>query len=158
MRPFHFSIIIAHAVLLPAPLSAIHAAEPKPNVVLILIDDFGYECVTADGGESYKTPVMDKLAATGVLLRAMPRAAALHADARAVDDGHEQSPQLHALRASRSVAEDVRQSAQAGRLRDVHRGKMAIEQRLRGPRAFRLRRILPLATHAPAGPLQEPRT
>ena len=67
MRPFHFSIIIAHAVLLLAPLSTIHAAERKPNVVLILIDDFGYECVTADGGESYKTPVMDKLAATGVL-------------------------------------------------------------------------------------------
>jgi len=34
--------------------------------VLILIDDFGYECVTSDGGESYQTPVMDKLAATGV--------------------------------------------------------------------------------------------
>ena len=41
-------------------------AAARPNVVLILIDDFGYECVTADGGESYKTPVMDKLAATGV--------------------------------------------------------------------------------------------
>ena len=42
------------------------AAEKKPNVVLILIDDFGYECVTANGGESYRTPVMDRLAATGV--------------------------------------------------------------------------------------------
>ncbi len=42
------------------------AASEKPNVVLILIDDFGYECVTANGGESYQTPVMDKLAATGV--------------------------------------------------------------------------------------------
>src|SRR5438128_11497696 len=52
-------------------LAALHAADsPKhstnPNVVLVLIDDFGYECVTANGGESYKTPVMDKLAATGV--------------------------------------------------------------------------------------------
>lgn len=46
---------------------ALRAAEPaKPNVVVILMDDFGYECVTANGGESYKTPVMDKLAATGV--------------------------------------------------------------------------------------------
>ena len=43
-----------------------HAASARPNVVLILIDDFGYECVTANGGESYKTPVMDQLAATGV--------------------------------------------------------------------------------------------
>ena len=45
------------------PLS--FSATP-PNVVLILIDDFGYECVAANGSESYKTPVMDKLAATGV--------------------------------------------------------------------------------------------
>lgn len=52
---------IAHAADAPKP-----AAAGKPNVVLILIDDFGYECVAANGGESYKTPVMDKLAASGV--------------------------------------------------------------------------------------------
>ena len=67
----HSKNIIVIAALLLAPLAALHAAEPaklpsKPNVVLILIDDFGYECVTANGGESYKTPVMDQLAATGV--------------------------------------------------------------------------------------------
>jgi arylsulfatase A len=45
---------------------ALAADAQRPNVVLILIDDFGYECVTCNGGESYKTPVMDKLAATGV--------------------------------------------------------------------------------------------
>lgn len=38
----------------------------KPNVILIMADDFGYECVTANGGESYQTPNLDKLAATGV--------------------------------------------------------------------------------------------
>ncbi len=53
-------------LLLLASATLAFAAAGKPNVVLILIDDFGYECVTADGGESYKTPVMDKLAATGV--------------------------------------------------------------------------------------------
>ena len=53
------------ATLLAAFTSAF-AAERRPNVVLILIDDFGYECVTANGGESYRTPVMDRLAATGV--------------------------------------------------------------------------------------------
>ncbi|MBA4065632.1 MAG: arylsulfatase [Isosphaera sp.] len=41
------------------------AADPKPNIVLIMADDFGYECVSANGGESYKTPNLDKLAATG---------------------------------------------------------------------------------------------
>ena len=53
--------------LLGALCTHIFAADAKqPNVVLILIDDFGYECVTANGGESYRTPVMDQLAATGV--------------------------------------------------------------------------------------------
>ena len=52
--------------LLLAMLLTLHAANRKPNVVLILIDDFGYECVTANGGESYKTPIMDQLAETGV--------------------------------------------------------------------------------------------
>ena len=61
------SILAIFSALLLASLAALHAAERNPNVVLVLIDDFGYECVTADGGESYQTPVMDRLAATGVL-------------------------------------------------------------------------------------------
>jgi arylsulfatase A len=42
------------------------AAAGKPNLVLILADDLGYETVGADGGTSYRTPVLDNLAATGV--------------------------------------------------------------------------------------------
>jgi arylsulfatase A len=38
----------------------------RPNIVVILADDFGYECVGADGSTSYQTPAIDKLAATGV--------------------------------------------------------------------------------------------
>ena len=41
-------------------------AADRPNVVLIMVDDFGYECVTANGGESYQTPNVDRLAASGV--------------------------------------------------------------------------------------------
>ena len=52
--------------LLLVCVGALTAAAAPPNVVLILIDDFGFECVTANGGESYQTPVMDKLATTGV--------------------------------------------------------------------------------------------
>lgn len=44
---------------LPAPAA-------RPNVILIMADDFGYECVTANGGESYRTPSLDRLAAGGV--------------------------------------------------------------------------------------------
>jgi arylsulfatase A len=47
-------------------LSLAVAAEAKPNVILIMADDFGYECVTANGGESYQTPHLDKLAAGGM--------------------------------------------------------------------------------------------
>lgn len=39
-------------------------AEKKPNVVLIMADDLGYECLGANGSE-YKTPNLDKLAADG---------------------------------------------------------------------------------------------
>ncbi len=46
--------------------STIAAADRKPNVILIMADDFGYECVTANGGQSYQTPHLDKLAATGM--------------------------------------------------------------------------------------------
>lgn len=38
----------------------------RPNIVLIMADDFGYECVTANGGQSYQTPNLDRLAAGGV--------------------------------------------------------------------------------------------
>jgi glyoxylase-like metal-dependent hydrolase (beta-lactamase superfamily II) len=39
----------------------------RPNIVLIMADDFGYECVGANGGQSYRTPHLDQLAATGTL-------------------------------------------------------------------------------------------
>ena len=38
----------------------------QPNIVLIMADDMGYECVRANGGESYHTPHLDQMAATGV--------------------------------------------------------------------------------------------
>src|SRR4051812_48490726 len=38
----------------------------KPNIVLILADDLGYETLGADGGQSYKTPNLDALAKAGM--------------------------------------------------------------------------------------------
>ena len=32
-------------------------ADDRPNIVMIMADDFGYECVGANGGTSYQTPV-----------------------------------------------------------------------------------------------------
>ncbi|MDZ4860296.1 MAG: sulfatase-like hydrolase/transferase [Candidatus Hydrogenedentes bacterium] len=42
-------------------------ATRKPNIVLILGDDIGYECYGAYGSTTYKTPNIDKLATTGAL-------------------------------------------------------------------------------------------
>ena len=36
-----------------------------PNLILIMVDDMGYECISANGSEDYKTPIVDKLAAEG---------------------------------------------------------------------------------------------
>jgi len=38
----------------------------KPNIILIMADDIGYECFGCYGGTSYETPVLDELARTGV--------------------------------------------------------------------------------------------
>jgi len=37
----------------------------QPNVVVIMADDLGYETIGANGGTSYRTPVLDGLARTG---------------------------------------------------------------------------------------------
>ena len=38
----------------------------KPNIILIMADDLGYECLGCYGSTSYKTPVLDRLAQTGM--------------------------------------------------------------------------------------------
>ena len=38
----------------------------RPNIVFIMADDLGYECIGANGGTSYQTPVIDSLARTGM--------------------------------------------------------------------------------------------
>ncbi|MEM7370996.1 MAG: sulfatase-like hydrolase/transferase [Bacteroidota bacterium] len=40
---------------------------PKPNVILIMADDMGVECLSMNGSLSYQTPVLDNLAREGVL-------------------------------------------------------------------------------------------
>ena len=39
----------------------------KPNIILILSDDLGYETLGCYGGTSYKTPILDNLANSGAL-------------------------------------------------------------------------------------------
>ena len=45
--------------------SLAQAQTEKPNIILIMADDLGYECIGANGCDDYKTPVLDKLATHG---------------------------------------------------------------------------------------------
>ncbi len=40
--------------------------KERVNIIVIMADDMGYECVGANGGESYQTPHLDTLAAEGM--------------------------------------------------------------------------------------------
>lgn len=51
---------------LPAAAAAVSAQMNRPNVLLIMADDFGYECLGCNGGTSYKTPNLDRFAKSGV--------------------------------------------------------------------------------------------
>jgi arylsulfatase A len=59
-------VLIIVLGLLVGLAPAAYGAARKPNLILILADDLGYETIGANGGTSYRTPVLDKLAATGV--------------------------------------------------------------------------------------------
>ena len=39
---------------------------PPPNIVFIMADDLGYECINSYGGTSYSTPYLSELAQTGM--------------------------------------------------------------------------------------------
>lgn len=45
--------------------TGLHAAD-RPNVVLIMADDMGYECLSCNGSLDYKTPNLDRLASNGI--------------------------------------------------------------------------------------------
>ena len=61
MKPTTLLLAVLAAVANVRPLPA----ADKPNLILIMADDLGYETIGANGGTSYRTPVLDKLATTG---------------------------------------------------------------------------------------------
>ena len=52
------------AITLELSAVCLHAQE-KPNVIVIMADDIGFECYSHKGSEFYKTPNIDQLAASG---------------------------------------------------------------------------------------------
>lgn len=60
-----FLTIFVVTILFAWPGIGFAADAKRPNVITIMVDDYGYECVGANGGGSYQTPNIDRLAATG---------------------------------------------------------------------------------------------
>jgi arylsulfatase A len=58
---YFFRIILLVALLFTVSCSK------KPNVILIMADDMGHECLSSYGGISYSTPNLDRLAREGML-------------------------------------------------------------------------------------------
>ncbi len=54
------------AALLLVPLATLHAAETKPNIVLILADDLGWSDLGCYGADLHETQHLDRLARQGV--------------------------------------------------------------------------------------------
>ena len=60
-------IIIIAGLLYSEPLNAVNTINnDKINVILIMADDLGYECLGCNGGLSYNTPNLDEMAAKGM--------------------------------------------------------------------------------------------
>ena len=51
---------------LACQVASAQAEARKPNIVLILCDDLGFECLASYGGTSYRTPNLDALAQSGI--------------------------------------------------------------------------------------------
>jgi arylsulfatase A len=59
------ALAVADAMAQPALSGSVTFSRP-PNVIVILGDDLGYECIGANGAKSYRTPNLDRLAREGV--------------------------------------------------------------------------------------------
>ena len=60
------TVLAAPRCLDAAGFSSGRNTGKKPNIILIMADDIGYECFGCYGSKSYKTPVLDELARTGM--------------------------------------------------------------------------------------------
>src|SRR5829696_5809557 len=67
MRKF-ISVLCLSGLSLTSGATAAQRNETaaRPNIILILADDQGYETIGANGGTSYKTPNIDRLALNGM--------------------------------------------------------------------------------------------
>ncbi|MGS0525275.1 sulfatase-like hydrolase/transferase [Zobellia nedashkovskayae] len=66
MKPIHFLFFFLVSFYSHSQQTKEVLDEKRPNIILIMVDDLGYEGIGSYGGTSYNTPNIDKLAATGM--------------------------------------------------------------------------------------------
>jgi len=64
MRLFPSLLLVALAAGFSTAVTG--AEQKRPNIVLIMADDLGYECLSCNGSNTYKTPRLDALARGGM--------------------------------------------------------------------------------------------
>lgn len=66
MKTYLIRLIVGCFIFCVHACTTTKAQERPPNIVFIMADDLGYECITANGGNSYNTPHIDRLATQGM--------------------------------------------------------------------------------------------
>ncbi|WP_303317218.1 sulfatase-like hydrolase/transferase [Flavivirga abyssicola] len=61
-----YFLLLAVCCLLGCESSKKQSKQKQPNIILIMADDLGFECIESYGSTSYKTPNINKLAETGI--------------------------------------------------------------------------------------------
>ncbi len=59
-------LIVRNAILAGILAGSLPAATPPPNVIVVLVDDLGWMDLGCQGSDFYRTPNIDRLAATGM--------------------------------------------------------------------------------------------
>ena len=62
-------LLITLVALIASFCGETHAAEPKPNIVLIFADDLGWQETGFAGSDFLETPRLDQLAREGMIFR-----------------------------------------------------------------------------------------
>ena len=66
---FRTTVLLVFALIVSPCLTGEGDALAAPNVILLMADDMGYECLGCNGSASYRTPHLDRLAASGLRFR-----------------------------------------------------------------------------------------
>lgn len=66
MRSTQLGVAVASSPMYLSAAASRGDSGKRPNIVLVMADDLGYECIGANGGTSYKTPNLDRLAKNGI--------------------------------------------------------------------------------------------